>query len=523
MKCILALLPLTLAAARPPADYLIVAPARLASGFEPLIHWKTRKGLWTELVPIETVLVRSSGRDRAEKLRNFICRWHDSLGTSWVLLAGDTTTVPTRMVATPGNITELSPCDMYFSDLDRDWDANGNDRFGEETDSVDMYADVDVGRAVVCDTAQVSAVVRKWLEFELGPESGYLRKLLLAGDSLSLTLPPGWFLGSLSRPPTRQELPDSLNSGYQFVSHVGHSDGTMLLVGTQVVLNLADVYNLRNRNRQNVFLTVGSQAGAIDRPSIGTALLAQPDAGSVAVLANSRAGWLGRSEMLSHLFLARFFATDTLYEIGRNFSCARNTYVPLARTDRYWRQTLYVWHLLGEPGLSCWKDTAQALDVTHPVVIDTGFQDFPVEVRSGGAPVRGFVCLWQDDQVYQRCWVQGSGSITIHPRVPGELLVTVTSPDHRPYLGSCGIATACAEPHAHRPMRCLCRPSRAGIVVQTSLPARVRVFDAAGRCEQGWTGLRPDVCQELSLRPGIKFVVLATDGDLLCRKVAIIR
>ncbi len=521
MRCILVLL--SLAAARPPADYLIVTPARLAPGFEQLVHWKTRKGLWTELVPIETVLARSPGRDRAEQLRNFICRWHDSLGTSRVLLAGDTAAVPTRMAATPGNLTELSPCDMYFSDLDRDWDANGNGRFGEEADSVDMYADVDVGRVVVSDTAQARAVVGKWLEFELGPEPGYLRRLLMAGDSLSLTLPTGWLVGRLSSPPARQELPESLNSGYQFVSHVGHSDGTMLLVGTQVVLDLADVYNLQNRSRLNVFLTVGSQAGAVDRPSIGTALLAQPDAGSIAVLANSRAGWLGRSEMLSHLFLARFFATDTLYEIGRNFSCARNSYVPLARTDRYWRQTLYVWHLLGEPNLPCWKDTARTFDVTHPVVLDTGLQDFPVEVRSGGVPARAFVCLWQEDQVYERCWIQGSGSITIYPRVPGELLVTVTGPDHRPYLGSCGIATASAEPRASRPTRCLCLPSRAGVVVQASQPAEVRVFDALGRCERHWMCLKPDARQELSLRPGLKFIVFSTTDGSFCRKVAVLR
>ncbi len=522
MHRLLVLLPLIVAAARPPANYIIITPARLAPGFDQFVHWKTRKGVWTEIVPIETVLAQTPGRDRADRLRRFVRHWRDSLGTTWVLLAGDTVAVPTRMVSTPGNITELSPCDMYFSDLDRDWDTNGNGVYGEEGDSIDMYTDVFLGRAVVTDTTQVRAVVAKWLDFELQPEPDFLRKLLFAGDSFSLTLPPGWFCGRLSSPPGRHELIDSLNSGFQLVSHVGHSDGTSLLVGTQLVLNLTDVSSLQNAHRLNLFLTVGSQAGATDRPSIGSALLARANAGSIAVLANSRAGWVGRSEMLNRLFLSRFFAADTFHEIGRNFSRSRDAFVSLARTDRYWRQTLYVWHLLGDPNLPIWKDTARTLDVAHPVVLDTGLQDFPIQVVSGGMPARAFVCLWLGNDVYERCWVEDSGAVTIHPRSTGELLVTVTGPGYRPYQGSCGIATAQTEPPANQRPRVSYVPSRAGIIVSTDQPATIQLLDVAGRCETTLLA-SPLVSYELHPSPGVKFIILRTPTALAFRKLVQVR
>jgi hypothetical protein len=512
-----------LTASHPSVDYLVVTPGRLAPAFSDFVHWKTRKGLWTELVPTETILTRTPGRDPAERLRNFVRRWHDSLSTKWLLLAGDTAGVPIRLAATPGNITEFSPCDLYFSDLDRDWDANQNNVFGEEADSVDMLSDINVGRAIVTDTSTARALVRKWLEFELGPNPDYLRKLLLAGDSVNLTLPPNWFLGRLSSPPSRRELPDSINAGFQFVSHVGHSDGTMLLVGTQLVLDLTDVASLQNAHRANLFLTVGSQAGATDRPSIGTALLARPDAGSVAVLANSRAGWLGRSELLGRFFLNRFFSSDTCREVGRNFAGAKDVFVPLARNDRYWRQTLYVWHLLGEPSLPCWKDTARTLEVSHPFALDTGRQDFPIQVRSGGMSARACVCLWQGDEVYERRWIQDSGSINIHPRTPGELLVTVTGPDYRPYLGSCGIATPLAD-HRQTPLpRLRCFQTLAGIVIETKGATSVQVLDATGRCELHRRLFGPHARLELALSPGVKFLLCHSAAGPVRRKLVLVR
>jgi hypothetical protein len=512
------------AGAQPVADYLIITPARLAPSFGEFARWKTAKGLWTEVVPVESVLARSTGRDRAEKVRNFIRLYSDSLGTDWVLLAGDTTDVPARMVATPGNVTDYAPSDLYFSDLDGDWDANHNNIFGEEADSVDFYANVFVGRASVTDTAEVRAVTGKWLEFEQGPEPGFLRKLIQAGDTASISTPPGWFKAHLPDPPGRYEFRDSLLSGFQFVSHIGHATNAELLVGTQVILNLSDVYALTNLHRQGVFLSVGCEVGAFDMTCIGAALLTHAGGGSIAVLANTRAGWVGCSEMLSFGFLNRFFQTDSCAEVGRNLCRTRDNFVPLARTQWRWRQSLCVWNLLGEPSLPGWKDSPGTLSVTHPLQLDTGAQELPIAVQAGGAPTRALVCAWKDSEVYERRWIDGSGTIPIHPRSPGEMLVTVTKPDHLPYQGSCGIATAVAEsgPTVRgQTVRLSIGP--AGITIASRSPAVVELHDLTGRARLGPFGLPASGVRQVACAAGVWFVRARSRGFDWRGKAVVVR
>ncbi len=504
-------------------DYLVITRNALAPAFEDFAYWKTRKGFRTEVVPVESVYAHFPGRDSAEKIRNFIKLYKDSLGTQWVLLAGEVEHVPTRMAHTPYNLTEFSPCDMYFSDLDGDWDFNGNSIFGEQADSIDFYADVFVGRAPVVTITQVQTLTAKWLEFEKNPESDYLRKLLQVGDSSNLGAPPDWFVAQLLDPVGRYQFPDSLNAGFQFAWHLGHGNADVLMVSTQTVLTSTDARHLTNHNRLNVFLTVGSMAGAYDQDCIGSCLLLNPNGGSVAVLANSRAGRTPRTQTLSRDFFSNLFQTDTCYEVGRNCARAKDKHVLEARTDMYWRQSLYVWNLLGEPNLPCWTDTVKTLTITHPAVIDTGPHDFQVTILSGGTPVRAFVCLWKENEVYERIWLEGSGTIPIHPRTPGQMLVTVTSPNHRPYEASCGITTAVRERPAAKVKPQIRVTGGRQLVVRVPAAAVVDVFDATGRKESGPIRVQPDVPALLPAEDGVKLVRLRLPDIVVYRKVIVVR
>jgi len=491
-------------------DYLMVTPAELAPAFDDFVFWKTRKGLAAEVVPMETVLVHSSGRDRAEKVRNYLKMLHDSLGTTWVLLAGDTMSVPTRMVFTPGNLTDYSPCDMYFSDLTGSWDGDGDNIFGEEDDSIDFHADVFVARAPLNDTPAVKVLVQKWLEFEKHPEPGFLKRLIRAGDTTHLGVPAGWFEAGLTNPPAAQELRDSLNAGFQLAWHLGHSDGQALIVGTQTVLDSAGVPGLTNFHRQGVLLTVGSLAAAFDRGCIGSALIKHNNGGSVAVLANTRAGWVNTSEILAYQFFHNLFNTDTGYELGRNQARTRDRYVTLARTQWRWRQALYVWTLLGEPNLPLWKDEPRTLTVNHPVTLDTGPQWFPIEVSSSGQPVRARVCLWKGPEVYERRWVWGTDTIPIHPLTPGTMLLTVTAADHRPYEDSCGVGVGvgdkAVQPPVTTPEPLVSVNGGKTVMVMANVPVHLEAFAVSGRRLFGSVQLEQGAQRTFTAPDGIVFV-----------------
>ena len=77
------------------------------------------------------------------------------------------------------------PTDLYYSDLDRSWDENDNNIFGEvPEDKIDMYADVFVGRAPVNTIEETENIVNKDIQYETNPplDDYPLKMLFMAFD-----------------------------------------------------------------------------------------------------------------------------------------------------------------------------------------------------------------------------------------------------------------------------------------------------------------------------------------------------
>jgi hypothetical protein len=98
-------------------------------------------------------------------------------------------------------------------------------------------------------------------------------------------------------------------------------------------------------------------------------------------------------------------------------------------------------NLMGDPGLSIWTDVPKVLSVTHPTTLEVGARQVAVQVRraSDSAAVEGaLVVLWKRGA--DSTWVKGltdaQGCITLPVCVnqPGEMMLTVTKRNHRPYL-----------------------------------------------------------------------------------------
>ena len=142
-----------------PFEYVVVTGAGLDTVFQRLADWKTAKGVPAVVRTMDWVYAYYTGRDQAEQLRNYLKTLPDS-GVKYVLLGGDVDVVPFRKAfamasewgADPRE--DSLPCDLYFADLQGSWDANNNNVFGEVDDSVNLYADLSVGRAPVNSVAQ---------------------------------------------------------------------------------------------------------------------------------------------------------------------------------------------------------------------------------------------------------------------------------------------------------------------------------------------------------------------------------
>jgi hypothetical protein len=122
-------------------DYIIITIETLKDTFQMFADWKTKKGVVTQVRTIEWISTNYTGCDQQEKVRNFIKDAYSYWGVGYVLLAGDTKIIPERKGF--GWI----PTDLYYSDLEGNWNFDGDYTFGEVSDSVDLFPELAVGRA----------------------------------------------------------------------------------------------------------------------------------------------------------------------------------------------------------------------------------------------------------------------------------------------------------------------------------------------------------------------------------------
>ena len=123
-------------------EYCIIVYDSLENATQPLSEWKEEKGLSTFTAVIGWIENTYSGRDRSEKIRNFLAE-KDTMWTDlkYILLAGGDETIPPRYVRTDYFSYVNVPSDDYFTLLGTNWDLDNDSIWGE--DSTDCALDID--------------------------------------------------------------------------------------------------------------------------------------------------------------------------------------------------------------------------------------------------------------------------------------------------------------------------------------------------------------------------------------------
>ena len=186
-------------------DYLIISsqPMMAFAGPNGLADFKAHlesRGLHVQIVDVATIDSTGTGADRAAKIRNYVRDQYRANGIRYLLLAGDGdktgagAVIPARPFWSRVNaytgtwqwVEENIPADLYYSNLDGEFDGNGNGKWGEPTDGanggdVDLMSELSVGRWPVKTTADLANVVRKtiWMAHTIQPKN-----VLLMGEEL---------------------------------------------------------------------------------------------------------------------------------------------------------------------------------------------------------------------------------------------------------------------------------------------------------------------------------------------------
>ena len=463
-------------------EYVIISEPPMDTVFQRLADWKTKKGVPATVVTVSWINSSYSGYDIQEKIKNFITDAHTNWGTIYVLLAGaaDQKTsgqniVPARRafytISGVGyyNDEDTIPSDLYYSDLDNNWDTNGNHVWGELSDNIDMYADVYVGRAAVYNISQAQNFVYKVLTYEKNPPFDYIKKMMLPTgvlwssyeerpmqDSIARMTPAGWFdakmyerTGNISE----QGMIDSINTGYNMGHWEGHGNevGIYYNGGWTTMLDSTDADNLTNGDKDGIAISIGCFTGAWDETPGGDCfaehLMNRVGGGFIGIMMNSRYGWgayvggqyvPGPSERIDTTFFANIFESN-IYHLGNAIALAKDTWVPYADSGNEYDMTrwcIYELNLLGDPEMPLWTDTPESLNISYnmsAVPIPGG--NLEVTVTSGGLPVNNaLVCAMKDGEVYKTGHTGTDGKVVlqVHPTTLGWMDITASGENKIP-------------------------------------------------------------------------------------------
>ncbi|MGH7726061.1 MAG: C25 family cysteine peptidase [Candidatus Eiseniibacteriota bacterium] len=462
-----------------PVQYLIITNNAMQGELQRLADWRTKAGMPTIVRTIEFIQTNYPyGFDLQDRLRRFIRESYLQWGVTHVLLAGDTDVIPPRYGRTTFFGGAYIPTDLYYSDLDGNWNADGDSLFGEAFtdvsspgDTLNLMPDVYVGRAPIVTVQQADVFVDKVLKYDRTPLGTYENRALFAAEVL---FPQDWvppqsisldgaadaesaiqrlLLNSMhverlyenytaydsvdAKQLLRATLIDSLNNGWGIFHHVGHGFRNTMSVGDAALTN-PDADALVNGDRQWLLYSINCTSNAIDFGSIGEAFILNPNGGAVANIGSTREDFpvTGRSYQDEFYDLAFIDKVPTL---GEAFAGQKVPFVGLAFYDNTHRWTQFTLTLLGDPAMQLYWRKPVSLTVSAPSTVPLSDTTFTVNVQRLGSPLANArVCLMKAGEEYEVAFTNGSGNAVLHvrPETVGAASLTVYGPSVRPFEGT---------------------------------------------------------------------------------------
>ena len=341
-----------------PAEMVIISPSGLLTEWQAYADYKTGLGMNTEVVDISSITSTYSGRDNAEKLRNFLIEiyteWSgNQTPLSFVLLGGDYNLVPARLLRIRAAYnstwnTNNVYSDLYYAGLDGNWDNDNDNVFGEgdysqdaqatgiSGEEADLYSEVAVGRIPVETTDELENWINKQQDYASAQVSEqFYEKVLLLGEYLGSSI-----YGATSMNEVADNLSDysiqtlyaqnstfsetnltnAINNGVSQVHHLGHgSTSAVFSISSSDLTN-----NFINQDYPLIYTQGCHTANISTNDSIGESFILN-QRGAFAYIGNTSYGFYSSFENQgpSQLFHREFvdaYTQEEISEIGLAFN-----------------------------------------------------------------------------------------------------------------------------------------------------------------------------------------------------------
>lgn len=502
--------------------YMLVTTRALAPSFAPLIGWKRNKGLDARVVCIEDILAdpRNQGdtksfavyapvedqhttilNDSAGKLREYLS-WAYQGGTRYVFLCGPVDKVPFRYGAgfenkwdwyKPGKDGYIKddgkiPSDFYFSELNSNWNRDGDEYLGEKSELMDFSPELHVGRLICKNSIEVNHYLSKIMIYERNPGNGdyaYLKKALymqadqmqrdkeaqkLMGEFgpyfnqhtlLEENVPPS-DVNTVATFPLGKDVINELRNKYGYHAWLGHGSGSA--VGTaNKGLSAASFYgvvandtcdkwlqnepgngldNLKQPDYPAVAYSSSCHVSMYDKSfsqlpvgypyTFAESYTVCSETGGVAFLGNTRYGWVGPSTNL-HIEFIKQLKGSAKFRIGIAESFSKSEYAKNKRSDYHWLALTH--NLMGCPEVAMWSDIPQQI---APAVLDQTENYLTVDAGSVSDSIAIGVRFFRTDggeSVFYNNPEHGVLSTTVFNKVSSSYVVTLTRHNRLPRVG----------------------------------------------------------------------------------------
>ncbi|WP_455392127.1 C25 family cysteine peptidase [[Eubacterium] cellulosolvens] len=403
----------------PEVNFVILTSQPLLDELVPFAAWKTRKGLNTVIVDVNTIYENETftGFDEPEELRNYIQFMHNTYGTDYVLLAGDYDTVPPRMCEDPnpyyGADDGEIPADSYYACISEDstWDVDGDHIYGELGDLDDIYPDIAVGRIAINSEAKLASWVDEMINYECEPIiEKWTGKVILLGPNVHNegdgaeqneyfyenylkyiyeSFDKFYESSDAGEPFSRSEIIRSVNNGATFLNYLGHGGPTAWTYnyGYNKLFDKGDVNRFTNGHMKPVVYAMSCLTEWFDDPSdsgygnfgdcIGETFTENIDNGGIGYIGSARTsvGSVGsgygpfatglQEDFIRQLSQLNFVLGEAFTDGKKHYSESFGHLFPDTRTSGEVQACWLEVNLLGDPTLPLWTQTPERFNISN--------------------------------------------------------------------------------------------------------------------------------------------------------------
>lgn len=410
-------------------EYCVITSRDLKPAFTRLVAWKREKGLNAGVVCKEDIINNayivgdtvssyivdgdtiSFLNDDAGKIRQYLQYAYNSGITKYVLFGGNYEVLPIRYGTGDDNRWTVFapydykiPSDFYFSELNSNWNKDGDQYLGELSDNFDYGPELYVGRLLCTNSDEIHNYTDKLLRYELNPGNGdfsYLKKALYTqademqnnheqDDSIAAQLHcifpidtifseiPSWNSPN-PESPLGNDIIAEMNEHYGYVSWGGHGGPFSVTVSSKRIddppryaitsVQADTIYityimqetangldNLTNRDYPMFAYSTSCSITPFDiyknysaLPNMGQSFTLGKDYGGPILVGNTRQGKKRSSARMQKIF--------SIYMINDPLVGAAQNYAKLNQEFSHYKHYLsHSSNIIGCPNISVWTD-----------------------------------------------------------------------------------------------------------------------------------------------------------------------